>query len=291
MNECPNQDITSLVEKIMKQSLIKLKKLPNEKDKKSNDQFKLIFPKYRDKEDKVKKEINPNSLIRYSEQEARFLFCREIEYLFLNRKDNDVYSDEDKNLTNSMFYSVETPTEKTYLFKYDNNKKETKNDDEKKKTETKSSSGSIDICIYNNAFKRNNCIEFKCSNVVEASIQKDFEKLIRESGDNFFIHILKTYDEKTINNIITKYKKSFKNLSCKTYQQEGAIEKKNITIEANSLTMYIFIIESVENKSTMLKLKKIFNFKDNIESLEDYMNLNCEDIEQNKIKSKNWGIK
>lgn len=256
--ECPNQDITSLVEKMIVHSLLKLKDLSNEKDKKYNEQLKLIFPKYRDKAYKEKppeKGIKNNRFIRYSEQEARFLFCREIEYLSFNKnsKNDDCYSNIDKNLAYSIFYSVETPTENVYLFKYDT--KEDENADVENRA--KPSSGSIDVCIHDNGFRRNNCLEFKCSNVVQSSIQKDFEKLIMESGDNFFIHLFKTYDCKTIEKVIEKYKNSFDKLVKKVENNE----KQKIIINANSLTMYICIIEGKGNESIILRLK--INFDSN----------------------------
>ena len=178
--ELLNQGITSLVEDMIVDSLRELKDLSNEIDANSNNKFKLIFPKYRNKKDENESKNSSNQdnkLIRYSEQEARFLFCKEIE-----------------NNEGDFFYSIETPTTQKYQFSGKGAK-----------------SGSIDVCIYNSSANRVCNIEFKAKQSKEKEIQKDFEKLLREEGANFLIHFLhnqsgtEKQNNETYNALIKKY--------------------------------------------------------------------------------------
>ena len=119
----------------------------------------LIFPKYR------------NKTVRYSEQELRQIFLRNVE--------------EDGNY----FYSVETPTKLVYSF-LNLEKPETK------VTNTSGDhhrSGCCDVTLYteNKIESLASCIEFKHGN--SKSICKDFLKLAKEvkltnEKKNFFVH-------------------------------------------------------------------------------------------------------
>ena len=119
----------------------------------------LIFPKYR------------NKTVRYSEQELRQIFLRNVE--------------EDGNY----FYSVETPTKLVYSF-LNLEKPETK------ATNTSGDhhrSGCCDVTLYteNKIESLASCIEFKHGN--SKSICKDFLKLAKEvkltnEKKNFFVH-------------------------------------------------------------------------------------------------------
>ena len=162
----------------------KLIKLPNEKEGiKSCPTLlsKLIFPQYERKTE-----------IRISEQESRILFCYEIE-----------------NYYEEIFYSIETPTEKTYHFG-----KRLKDIT----LDNKGQSALIDMSLFelkNKQFKQKVNIEFKAHNVEESHITKDILKLFAEEQSGLFFHTLKTIDSGTLNNsgntgILDKYRKSIK---------------------------------------------------------------------------------
>ena len=90
---------------------------------------------------------------RISEQEIKYLFCKEIW---------------DKNIT----FSIETPTIQKYKFS----------------GKEREISGNIDVCIHEKNGKRLNNIEFKAHHT--GNFGRDFEKLRCENGDNIFIHII-----------------------------------------------------------------------------------------------------
>lgn len=129
---------------------------------------RLILPEKRDK------------AIRFSEQEARFLYC---------------------SLLNSMnyFYSVETPTEQTY-----------------KQTGRTSVSAASDLSLYvkkNDGFKKIANVEFKAHNPQIAHIKKDIEKLIREGIVGNWFHLLKNIHSGTLPTLFNKISGSFKDNS------------------------------------------------------------------------------
>jgi hypothetical protein len=105
---------------------------------------------------------NRSSDIRISEQELKVLFCAEL--ININK-----------------IFSVETPTVGKYSF-----------------TGKNSESGNIDVCIYDfkdKKYLRTNNIEFKAHN---KNYKSDFEKLIGEEGDNYFIHVLPSINNGTL---------------------------------------------------------------------------------------------
>ena len=120
--------------------------------------------------------------IRISEQEARFLFVKHVE-------DSSEY-----------FYSIEAPTKEKYSF-----------------TGTNQRSGSVDVCLYNEMLNRKHLIEFKALNGGIDSISKDFEKLFNDEVDlnNYFIHILRSTDSRTIVNVEDKYIEAIKYVGSK----------------------------------------------------------------------------
>lgn len=179
---------TTKLENLIKQSLIELAKIANERDGKKSvkeQTSKLIFPIYSSGEKRV------------SEQEARLLFTRELE----NSKDFNG------------FYSIETPTTDLYKFSNQGDK-----EFEPKKGEGKSAS--FDLTIYDTEFNRKHFIEFKNGNI--DTIKKDFLKLLCDNKnvkENYFVHIIERSDlskRDTLKSIIKKYNEAIKN--AKKYQ-------------------------------------------------------------------------
>jgi hypothetical protein len=123
---------------------------------------------------------------RVSEQEARFLFTRELE------KQKDFY------------YSIEAPTKKAFRFSV-NGQIINPN------IAPTGQSASIDVCIYNNKYTRQHLIEFKALNPNQESFNKDFLKLFCDEDNlqNYFVHIIETYDKGTIDSLLKKYKTAF----------------------------------------------------------------------------------
>jgi len=179
------------VEDLIKNSLQKLQEIgwekgtPNEEQK----QRKLIFPSYRVEENE---NVNEEKHKRISEQEARFLFVRELE----------------KEENTGFYYSIETPT--IFKYRFSENGKRV---DPPKIDIKKGESGKTDVCIYDSNLKRKYLVEFKALNKDSLDFEKDFIKLKyepKESSDpNYFVHILKSYDAGTIASLIKKYEKSF----------------------------------------------------------------------------------
>jgi len=152
------------VEDLIKNSLQELQKIGWEKEIKTQES-KLIFPKYRDDE----QEAEQTARKRISEQEARFLFVRELEKQKV------------------FYYSVETPTNDTYA---DFSTKEPKIGIGK--------SGNVDVTLYNNKHDRKHLIEFKFDNVNTCT--KDFLKLLCDDNQcetNYYINIIKNSDNTT----------------------------------------------------------------------------------------------
>jgi hypothetical protein len=122
----------------------------------------MIFPQYRD------------GTQRISEQEARFLFVRELE----------------KVQNNGFAYSVETPTKAEYCFSGNDCR-----------------SGCVDVCLYDTAdgkYVRKHLVEFKAHNV---DVDTDFQKLLYDADglQNYFVHIIKNSNSATIPSIESKY--------------------------------------------------------------------------------------
>jgi len=170
---------------------------------------RLIFPIRRDKS------------IRISEQEARFLFCRELE----KRKEKDI------------FYSIETPTEKKYKFSHN-----AKN----------SMSAQTDLTIHKkngNKYDRVANIEFKAKEASKKAknimfIRKDIEKLIKEGSPiKFWFHILKK--EKNEDWLFENLERSLKEL-----------EKKDNRDFEKEMEEIIFCIYTVGNEKP-----EFYNYK------------------------------
>jgi len=211
------------VENLIKDSLQKTQKISWEKGTPNDEQKKrkLIFPSYRvEKNEKVDEEKHK----RISEQEARFLFVRELE----------------KPENADFYYSVETPT----IFKY----RFSENREGKVKKITpdivkeKGESGKTDVCIYDTNFNRKYLVEFKALNKDSLDFEKDFIKLKFEPKEscepNYFVHILKSYNKGTIegtrknpqNSLIEKYKAAFESSVDENTKKINKITKENEVI-------------------------------------------------------------
>lgn len=159
----------------------------------------LVFPACYDKNENQKNK-------RVSEQEARVIFCNQL-------------------INNNIYFSIETPTRKKYSFSGKGER-----------------SGNIDVCIFekkDNIFRRKSCVEFKSHNVVQENINKDFEKLLCEGGDNYFIHILSSADNRTLNNIIEKYISALSNDKIYNYIKEEVEDEEKLS---QSLVLYICVL-------------------------------------------------
>ena len=175
------------VVKLIKGSLKELKKISWEKEiSDKSPGSKLIFPKYC-----VGKETHRDTK-RISEQEARFLFVRELE-----KPENE----------HSFYYSIETPTLKSY--------KNFSNDKTPEITEQEGRSGSVDVTLYtieeDDTFCRKHLIEFKFGNV--KTCRKDFLKLLCDDEQckiNYYINIIDNCNNHTTKSVKSKFKKSIK---------------------------------------------------------------------------------
>ena len=180
--------------KICKSTFHKLLSMNYESDLNPNPQCTLIFPQKRQKKGIIK---------RISEQELRLLFieCIKEEY------------------KNSLFYSIETPTEKKYRF--------VDGIENFKQLEDKNcQSALIDLTIFqhkNNKLERIFIIEFKYKAAIEG-IAKDIFKLMREQQSGAFIILLKNSNKKTIPDRLKKieqtliqYKDQWNNLNKEIY--------------------------------------------------------------------------
>jgi hypothetical protein len=214
------------LEKIIVNSLIELKNISHENDVANKEQkSKLIFPKKR-----------LNNLSRISEQEARFLFVRELE-----KKENK----------HSFYYSIETPTYNIYKFSEGGKKIEPKIG--------KGQSASIDVTLYskkNKRFHRKHLIEFKQGNI--NTCKKDFLKLLFDINGlhNFYINILDRDNlskRKTLESIINKYQNAINDLK-KEKQKNNSI-LTIILFNINDGDLRIF--KNIDIKNDKLKIEEI----------------------------------
>jgi hypothetical protein len=156
---------------------------------------RLIFPQYREKDNADSTKANST---RVSEQEARFLFVKQLE------------TDKDHH-----YYSVEAPTKKKYKF---SDKDGNKDEDKFPCIDDKGRSASIDVCLYNkngSGFERLHLIEFKFDNQDQKDFSKDFLKLLCDEDKltNYFVHIVAVEDllnDSTLCSITGKYKEAIK---------------------------------------------------------------------------------
>ena len=214
------------IENIIKDSLFELKNIACEnKNENKKQKSRLIFPKKRE----------PNS-IRISEQEARFLFIRELEI------------QENKH---SFYYSIETPTNKIYRFSENGKQIEPKIGEGK--------SASIDVTLLtkeNDIFCRKHLIEFKQGNV--NTCRKDFLKLLFDIDGlhNFYINIIEREDlskRKTLESIINKYQNAINDL--KNVQQKDVSVLTIILFNINDGDLKIFNDIDLKNDKIQVVIK------------------------------------
>ena len=180
--------IMNTVEKMIIASLKELAKIANEEEKSIKQQnSRLIFPKYCRNHSKEKKQTSEK---RVSEQESRLLFIRELEE------------------QNEFYYSIETPTTKSYKF---SNKGEKESEPNIVAVDSGGRSASFDLTLYDVNYERKHFIEFKNENV--STVKKDFLKLLcDETGkENYFVNIIERENlskGKTLESIKTKYQEA-----------------------------------------------------------------------------------
>ena len=113
------------------------------------------------------------------------------------------------------YYSIETPTKKTYKF----TDKGIKIDPKILPVEQGGQSASFDLTIYNRNFIREHFVEFKNNNV--NTVKKDFLKLLcdEEGKKNYLVHIIDRDNLRkgnTLKSLKNKYDEAIKN--AKIYQ-------------------------------------------------------------------------
>lgn len=159
----------------------------------------IVFPKYKGNDDKDKEDNTSDEGedpykdgTRISEQELRFIFVEKF--------------NQHVNKNRNFFYSVETPTTKSYVFNEDNGGP---------KVDSGGVSARIDLVIMTKGageFKRVALIEFKAHNPGANDYRKDICKLINEEENNpecvkYFIQIINVKNQKrTLKNITEKIK-------------------------------------------------------------------------------------
>jgi hypothetical protein len=181
------------VENLIIASLTELKTIGSESDTTATttlppQESKLIFPQYYVGEHKY--------IVRISEQEARFLFVKQLE-------------------THSFYYAVEAPTKQAYQFSNDGQKIKPVMIDSNNRFDNTGQSANIDVCLFvydevNKKFQRKHLIEFKFGNPGQEDYSKDLLKLLCDDDGltNYFVHIEDVEDllrRDTKRNIESKY--------------------------------------------------------------------------------------
>jgi hypothetical protein len=171
--------------------------IPDNKVIATNPGSKLIFPITRDGETRI------------SEQEARFLFVHKLE------QDNNA----------QCLYSVEAPTKKLYRFSGDG---APTIDDQR------GESGNIDVCLHDKNGEREYLIEFKALNPEQMSYSKDFLKLICDEDNaqltNYFVHVIKNSNKRTIPSIEDKYNLAIENAQKQAQAQPHPLKQSKLVI-------------------------------------------------------------
>lgn len=200
-----DQNLKNAIDSILKETF---KEISNaykwQKEKRDNSESAagsskslIVFPKYKDTNDTNDKKYKT----RVSEQELRFIFVETFNNHFNNNRNK--------------FYSVETPTNKSYVFDKDNGGPKVVSD-KRKNEKNKGVSARIDLVIMakeaDGTFKRVALIEFKAHNPDVNDYKKDICKLINEEENNpeclkYFIQIINVKNlKRTLKNITEKIK-------------------------------------------------------------------------------------
>jgi len=190
---------------------------------------------------------------RLSEQELRLLFIEEF-----------------KKSNKDLFYSIETPTVGKYSFG---------NDYEDIKTNPEGQSASLDMCAFqrdSNTYKRLLNIEFKHKNIPLKNIGKDILKLIHESQNGAYIHLLNNTDSGTFRNknetgVFDKLYKSFKDFGENWQNESKFIQLVIMSLEEEEK----IFIHRIIRKSDLDNLKEIF-----------FIDSNCGNITE--VKGNGW---
>jgi hypothetical protein len=202
---------------------------------------RFIFPEYRDKG-------NHETKLRISEQEARMLYC-------FNLNDNKY----------KYWYSIETSTGQLYNFT------EKKSNDNKGESNKEGRSALSDLSIYdlssdnkdNKLVKAVN-VEFKAHNPGQKSYDKDIEKLIAEKVCGNWFHLLKNADNGTIKSLNYKFKSAINKINPENLLKDN----KDLWI-----LFFIVILDRNETKHKQLSFSQ-FSDKNYIEKLFMEM-INC----------------
>lgn len=229
--------------KINKRVLVRLAKLGTEKEGKSSNE-QLIFPS-KFQADRLKE------VIRYSEQELRFLFVEEF------KKE---YPD--------LYYSVETPTSGKFKL---SKKYETIN------TEDEGQSASHDMCVFENIsgqYKRILNVEFKYKNSGIMNSGKDILKLIREEQNGTFIHLLRNTNKKTLINVFEKLLKCFTDFTPIWVNENKFVEIVIMSLEQQK------IIACKLRKQDLINLKTFFALSNG--NIDDFDNINWKVVDMKK---------
>lgn len=207
-------EIIEIIEDITQRSFDVIKKVydfqreakPENKKNLTEIGSRILFPKYSEKRKTSEKDRIKD---RISEQELRFIFVEQLNK-YAVKENMDLY------------YSVETPTDESYVFDEDNGgpkvvSKSNKTDGgENENNINKGVSARIDLVIMakeaDGTFKRVALIEFKAHNPDVNDYRKDICKLINEEGNNpdclkYFIQIINVNaknENKTWENIKNK---------------------------------------------------------------------------------------
>ncbi len=209
---------------------------------------KIIIPNYRDKKGEENKP-------RYSEQELK--------QIFLNQIENDN--------SNSIYYSVETPSSLRYRFK-DKSDLMFLLDNESQPSKKNFQSSMIDVSLYDDGKKNPiSHIEFKYGQCENFPIQKDFLKLMCEfckTNTNYFVHYLSPFDDGTIKAILGKYKVAL-----------DVIMKKNIQDKEDRLGRIVVFVMFVDSRQK----PKVKIFKIPLNRMKEFSSENTKgkDLEEN----------
>lgn len=203
-----DQNLKNAIDSILKETF---KEISNaykwQKEKRDNSESAagsskslIVFPKYKDTND-TNDTNDTKYKTRVSEQELRFIFVETFNNHFNNNRNK--------------FYSVETPTNKSYVFDKDNGGPKVVSD-KGKNEKNKGVSARIDLVIMakeaDGTFKRVALIEFKAHNPDVNDYKKDICKLINEEENNpeclkYFIQIINVKNlKRTLKNITEKIK-------------------------------------------------------------------------------------
>lgn len=195
------QDIKHLVENAIKETFLKL--ASTDKHTGVITGVCIRYPQKRgnDNNKGEDKDKGKGRKFRVSEQEAKQVFL------------NKLYEEK-------IAFSVETPTKEKYRFHDEDGKENPKIDESGRAAQ-------VDVSVYDDDGALIHHIEFKAGNPKEG-IVKDILKLKNEGVDgqvNYFVHILESATNKTIESIVQKYKTGLESYE-KSDKKDGKEKRK-----------------------------------------------------------------